>query len=158
MKRPFTSNEANKIMKEYRLLLLRLSELSQSNKLYESEIKEHVNNVIDRLVKETLRGIPVDELNRNKQGIKIRTLINNGYPTIADLVDVSVLSLSSIHGISEEAARKIKGLVDDLYRHTKSITTLKLSSDNKYYYASSLVTSIAFLAHSSNDASNSVFL
>lgn len=147
MKRPFTSNEANKIMKEYRLLLLRLSELSQSNKLYESEIKEHVNNVIDRLVKETLRGIPVDELNRNKQGIKIRTLINNGYPTIADLVDVSVLSLSSIHGISEEAARKIKGLVDDLYRHTKSITTLKLSSDNKYYYASSLVTSITRFLH-----------
>lgn len=55
-----------------------------------------------------LRDVPVEELNRDRGGIRVKTLRDAGYGTVADVCAASVYQLASLNGISEGGAYAIK--------------------------------------------------
>ena len=74
------------------------------------QLSNDVQKTSDALVaKEVLRilkEVSIDELNRDKRGIRIKALREHGYHTIADIAPASVHSIASIHGISEHTKSK----------------------------------------------------
>lgn len=90
-----------------------------------------------------LRNIPIDEINREKKGFRIKALRDNGYQTIADIAPASVYTLSSIYGISDDAAYSIKRVVDKIVSTTRKGVKIKISADDKSAMTSQLVLAIS---------------
>ena len=60
------------------------------------------------------KDIPIEEINRDKRGFRIKALRDYGYNSIADISTASVYTIASVHGISEDTAYSIKKVVDDI--------------------------------------------
>lgn len=91
----------------------------------------------------SLRDIPIDEINREKKGFRIKALRDNDYQTIADIALVSVYTLSSIYGISDDVAYSIKRVDDKIVSTTRKGAKIKISADDKSSMASQLVLAIS---------------
>ena len=89
-----------------------------------------------------LKTIPIEELNRGKQGIKTKTLRDNGIETLWDVYKATVGRLELIKGISREAARDIKNHAVDFARSAAKQVKIKISADDKNAQSTKLVTSV----------------
>lgn len=89
-----------------------------------------------------LREIPVEEINRDKRGFRVKALREHGFSNLADLSAASVHSIASVHGISEDSAYAIKRVVNELVGQAQKGAKIKLSIDNKTPAATQLVTAI----------------
>ena len=89
-----------------------------------------------------LRDIPVDEINRDKKGIRVGLLKEAGYTSAADLADANVLDLEAIKGISEEGAYAIKLAYKALANRVISTTRIRLSTDKQTDESSALVLAV----------------
>ena len=97
-----------------------------------------------------LSEVSVEELNREKRGIRVKPLIYHNLKTMVDVWGLSVENLSSIRGISEESAKVIKQTVDDFADKTRLEIKIKLSADNKTTEASELVKNVSIYKNSLN--------
>ena len=61
-----------------------------------------------------LQEMDIEELNRDKQGIRISSLKAAGYQTVYDLVKTTRKKLISLPGIGEQGARKIGAVAEQL--------------------------------------------
>ena len=77
-------------------------------------MKEASDALVAQEVLKVLADIPIEEINRDKRGIRVKALRDYGYRTIADISTASVYSIASVHGISEDAAYSIKSIVNDI--------------------------------------------
>ena len=119
-------------------VLSRFNQIEKNRNQYQKKSKEYQNNIVKASRKyvenETLRvleGIGVEELNRDKKGIRIKLLRTHGYNSYADIYNASLKALSRIKGISEQKARLIKTIVADAKSVTQEGICLKLSVDHK---------------------------
>lgn len=82
MSKKFNSSEINKLISRHNDYLNKLNNAVNYNRYYESEIKKISENIVlDEAIK-IISEISVDELNRDKKGIRINTLKANGINTI----------------------------------------------------------------------------
>jgi SNF2 family DNA or RNA helicase len=84
----------------------------------------------------------VDELNRDKNGIRVKTLAETGYSSIADIYTATVNQLESIQGISYVAAKSIKQISDNIVKESYKTIKIKLNVDNKNILSSQIVLQI----------------
>ena len=142
MARPFTSKEAKNTINNHEKIIRNLSEAA---KIVENS-KEDILNASNRLVTRTslniLKQVPVEEVNKDKQGIRVKALRDHGYANMADLSTASVYQLASIRGISEDTAYTIHRIVNDYIRKTQQTVKISLSTDDKNQEATSLVRAI----------------
>ncbi|MBQ1327237.1 MAG: DEAD/DEAH box helicase [Eubacterium sp.] len=139
MKRPFNSKEADRI---YNISFELFSAVAENREIllsYTNEVKKTANDLLDRNVSVELDKIPVEELNRNKKGFRVKTLRDNGFDTFLKLYETSLKSLIDINGISKENAFDIKQIVNDSAAILKNESRIRLSLDDKNPQASSLV-------------------
>ena len=61
------------------------------------DIEKAANLVETRNVLDVLRDIPVEEINREKGGFRVKALRDHGFRSIADIVAANVYSISSVH-------------------------------------------------------------
>lgn len=131
-----------KYLSEYDSILNNLSIVKNSIDENIKVIKESVDRLLAEELVNALRGIPVDELARDKSGIKAGYLKAAGYDTLADIHGASVAQLASVYGISQDKAYTIKSSCANkakmLYRELK----IKLSIDNKTKTATKVVQSL----------------
>lgn len=106
------------------------------------EIKNAAQKLIATDALRILEDIPVEEISRKRKGIRVKTLMDNGYFTIADLHAASVFQLSSISGISEDAAYTIKRVVGQIAQEAGTGIKVKLSADNQTPASTALVTAV----------------
>ncbi len=139
MARAINAAEAKKLIDAHSLLMGELSSVGRRKEILKNEVVNSANTIITSETLKLLRQIPIDEINREKKGFRIKTLRENGYETIADIVPASVYTLASINGISEESAFDIKRTVDKIVFATKKSVKLKLSVDDKSPINSRLV-------------------
>lgn len=88
---------------------------------------------------EILRGMDVEELNRDKQGIRVSSLKAAGYRTVYDLIKSTRKKLTALPGIGDQGARKISAAAEQLAAEVKGSCDLKLTADNKNAQSSALV-------------------
>ena len=106
-------------------------------------IRDNIRNAAERMVMVTvldiLKTIPVEEINRNKKGFRIKALRDAGYTTVADLYTASAYQLATVYGISEDSSYSIKSIAKDLAVEARRDAKIKISVDNKTKEATKLV-------------------
>ena len=131
MARNIDSTSAKKIINTHKAFLTDIDAVCR----YADTSKAEIATLADALIKydanEALKNIPVDELNRNKQGFRIKTLKDHGYKTIADIEKAPISALSQINGISIDAATQIKDESRKIAELSAQSVHLKLNTDNK---------------------------
>lgn len=143
MARPISSADAKRVIHAHQSLANNLlSAIDMRNKL-KDDIVHASNALVTSETLSLLRNIPIDEINREKKGFRIKALRDNGYQTIADIAPASVYTLSSIYGISDDAAYSIKRVVDKIVSTTRKGVKIKISADDKSAMTSQLVLAIS---------------
>ena len=143
MARPFTSRDANRLIDEHRELKTRLSKAEAYSDHCKASISKASEALVAQEVLNVLKDIPIDEINRDKRGFRIKALRDYGYNSIADISTASVYTIASVHGISEDTAYSIKKVVDDIVSKARQGVKIRLSVDNKNVKATELVSAIS---------------
>lgn len=143
MTKEFSSKDAKRLIREHRKLKARLFEAKSCPERYRFEISQASDALVAQEVLKVLRDIPVDEINRDKKGFRVKSLRDYGYTSIADLSAASVYTIASVRGISEDAARSIKRIVNDIVSKARQSTKIRLSADDKTASAGRLVAAIS---------------
>ena len=124
-------DEIKKIIQEYKKIDDDLYKIEKNFESFKPIIKESIDKLLVVELLKLLKDIPIDELNRDKNGIRVKTLINAGYNNIADVYTSNVTQLASIPGISYSAANSIKKIADTYVKEVYKTTKIKLSVDDK---------------------------
>lgn len=143
MARPFAATDAKRLSEEHKTYLAQLKVGETAPEQYRMEIEQAARSLVAQEVIKILRDIPVEEINREKRGFRVKALREHGFSTIADLSAVSVHCIASVRGISVDSAHAIKCIVDELVNQAKTRTKIRLSVDNKTPVATQLVTAVS---------------
>lgn len=142
MARPFSSKNAKQLIRQQADLQEKLESALTEIDDFKAKIYHWAERLSARETLKVLRDIPVEELNRDKKGIRVKTLRENGYSTIADVATSTVYQLAAISGISEEGARTIKRIAAALSSKASQDLKIHLSLDNKTEEAGELLLAI----------------
>lgn len=114
MARPFNTTDAKRIIERHQNIIEKMNSAVSSVERYRAKAKEASDALVAQEVLRVLADIPIEEINRDKRGIRIKALRDYGYRTIADISTASVYAIAFVHGISEDAAYSIKRIVNDI--------------------------------------------
>ena len=143
MARPFASRDAKRLIDEHRELKTRLSKAEAYSDHCKASISKASEALVAQEVLNVLKDIPIEEINRDKRGFRIKALRDYGYNSIADISTASVYTIASVHGISEDTAYSIKRVVEDIVSKARQGVKIRLSVDNKNVKATELVSAIS---------------
>jgi len=110
----FSSKHAKELIRRHKDLLDGIKNARYLEESYRQEIRDAADALIVKERQEVLRGIPVEELNREKRGIRVKALKDAGYGTVSDLSEATVNELASVYGISRDMAQTIRGMVSNI--------------------------------------------
>ena len=139
MSRTFSSRDAKTLINRHKDLEKKLQAVLKQYSEYESGIKQAANELRMSRTLEVLRDVPIEEVNREKRGIRVASLHRYGIHTIADIAPVPVRQLASIHGIGQETAFVIRREADRIIRQTEANTKVRISADNRSPAATKLI-------------------
>lgn len=129
MARKYTTGEARQIINRYdnREKAIRQIRADEDKK------RLAVTKCAERLREESLiafmKNIDVDELTREKTGIRVKLLKENGYTTIGDLYTVKPGKLMNISGIGEDSVALIKATAERYAERTRPLIKIKMNAD-----------------------------
>ena len=142
-KRNYTSAEANMLLAEHRKLRDALYAINDADQAFTDDIKTASDALQRRAVQDVLDSIPIEEINRNKAGFRVKAFKDIGYETIGDIAGKSAYSLANIRGVSQDSAYAIHRIVNDIVATTREKTKVRLNADKRSQEASDLVLAIA---------------
>ena len=142
MAKLFSSQDVKLLLEQHNRRLNNLKAASSVSEQYINQLKATSDNLAMQEVMNVLRGVPVDELTKQKKGLKIKPLLDHGYRTVADIYSSTPYRLASIRGISQDAAYTIIRIAKDFANKTFKEIHIKLSTDNKTKQATELVKNI----------------
>ena len=143
MARPFTSSQVNRLIDKHKNYLSRLEAGETISEQYRAEMEQTVNHFVMQETAKILHEIPVEEINRDKRGFRVKALREEGFCTIADLFEAPVYSIGSVHGISTDSAYGIKRIVNELADQIQKGIKIRLSTDKRTPVATQLVMAIS---------------
>ena len=143
MSRDYTSLEAIRLLNRHQDLLEKLIDGQGLTSQQRTAVKASADKLLGTEVIKCLQDVPLEELNRDKKGIRIKALQDYGYSSFADLCDKSVYQLSTVKGISEDTARTIRRVTDEYIKKLNKSTKIRISTDNRTKAATELVKTIA---------------
>ena len=143
MARPFSTTDAKRVISQHQNIIEKLNRAVSSVEKYRINVKEASDALVTQEVLRVLADIPVEEINRDKRGIRVKSLRDYGYRTIADISTASIYSIASIHGISEDTAYSIKRIVNDIVSKARQGVKLRISTDNRSREATALVLALS---------------
>lgn len=143
----------NNIIKEYKglvnvFLVLKnkydkiqnsIKTIKENEEKDKDEIKKAIDYVLAEELVNALREISVEELGREKSGVKIKCLKDAGYNDLAKVFGASIEEISSIYGISRDAAYTIKSICDSYAKEIKKSQKVKFSTDTKTKSSSKVI-------------------
>ena len=127
----------------HRSLLQQFLSAEQAIEQSKENIRNAANRVAARDIMSILKGVPVEELNRGKGGIRVKTLRDCGYETLADIYAAAPSKLEAVKGISAEGAREIKTKLNEYLYESANTVKIKLSADDKNPDSTALVQEIS---------------
>ena len=143
MPKTFSTKEASNLLKansDLRKALLDAVNIPEKQK---AEIGKALHALRYEEVLRTLQGVPVEEINRDKLGIRVKALRDAGFATVADVANATVYQLAAVYGISEEGAQTIRRVVDNYVKEVQKGTRVRLSLDDRTRGATALVETVA---------------
>ncbi len=135
-------DELNRLVTEFERISSDLEKETTKTDVIKENIKTATERMIMANVLDILKTVPVEEINRGKRGFRVKALREAGYTTIADLYAASAYQLTTIYGISEDAAYSVKSISKDFAVEARQNAKIKLSVDNKTKEATKLVSEL----------------
>jgi len=142
MAKPIAAGEAKQLQSKHRTALDRLQAFSAKADKQAADIRTAAQQLAGEQVVFILKETPVEELNRDKQGIRVKALKEQGYHTIYDLDRATMTGIAAVKGISEDTARDIKKRVSEMKTRASAQAKLKLNADLRTPLSTRLVTGI----------------
>ena len=143
MKRTFLFDDVKKISLRHQEIKSIISEIGQIDKKYRKNVEKAADEYINSEIIRLLKDIPVDELNKDKLGIRVKALRDEGIVNYGEIFVLSASRLEDIRGISGEAACLIKEIVDKVAKEVKKDVKLNLSIDKKTGFTNKIVLAIS---------------
>ena len=142
MAREFSSGDAKRLQRRWQDLSSKINRLETMAQRQRAAIQASASAMTGDSSRELLAGVPVDELNRDKKGIRVKMLHDAGFHTVADVLNAPEYRISAINGISPEGARAIKQAAQELAATAQSGARIRLSADDRNPKATALVTAL----------------
>ncbi len=142
MARSFSKKEACFIADEHNALMNELRGIINTREEVRRAIIMSVDSILKAEVNRVLTGIPVDELNRDGAGLRIKSLKDAGFNTIADVMAATKSRLANVNGISPEGAGMIKNISLKYANQVTSGVRVKLSADDRTPETTALISSL----------------
>lgn len=143
MKRNFSFSDAKMMEEKYIDIQQKLSSINSISEKYKQEVQNATERYVATELLRLMGDIQIEEVNRDKKGIRVKLLRESGFLTYADVWTAQVYQLASIRGISEDSAHIIKETVEDTANAIKQTVKLHLSADKKTYETTSLIVAIS---------------
>lgn len=137
--------EAKRLIASHRALLAELTNAENEHQALREAVKQASDAMVTQEVLRLLKDVPVEEINREKKGFRVKTLRDNGYETVADLAAAAAHDIADVHGISDEGAEEIKKTVDTIAQTTRQGVKIRLSEDQKTPAATRTIAAISEL-------------
>ena len=130
------------VITEHEALKKKISDAKADVEKGRDRIFKAANAVILKEAMNILGGVPVEEVNREKIGIRTKLLRDGGFETMADIYNASSYKISEIKGIGDETARAVKRIAEEYVTESKKSAKIRLSADAKTKEATGLVCAI----------------
>lgn len=143
MARPAATRDIKKLIQYHQDNLALLKEGVSEEEKYRQEVSHQAMHLIQKEVFGILQTIPVEEVNRDKHGFRVKALKAAGYNTIADVAAASVGNLASVYGVSENQAYAIKGVVNEITNKASQDVKIRLNQDKKTDESTALVEAVS---------------
>lgn len=138
----FSKGDVNKVLRDHRQLRGRV-ELEETHLLdARTTVRHAAEGVVEQEAMHSLAEVSVDELGRMRRGLRIKSLKDAGFQTVADVYAAPQQRLSAVHGISAEGARFLKVEANKLAELARKGARLRLSSDNRTREATALLEAV----------------
>ena len=142
MARNYSASEVRDLQRTYQDLYARFRQLDSLAERIVGEIHSACAKIAGDDSMAILETISVDELNREKKGVRVKLLHDAGLHTIADLLRANPFQISSINGISPEGAQEIKRAAAAIADTAQKGAKIRLSADDKNPRSTALVTAL----------------
>lgn len=113
----------------------------------DTDLKSAVINAVDIAVDkeciETLKTIPVEEINSDKSGIRTGVLKDNGIKTVYDIIKTEIWKIASIYGIGDNMAARCKTIANRIAGDIKKNKKIRITSDDRTNEHTQLVMSVS---------------
>lgn len=109
---------------------------------HKAEIVRSAKLLVEFEAQIKLSGISIDEISKRGKGIRIASLRNAGFSSVADVLNVDPQSLTSINGIGQKSAFTISRAASLVAHEVRENTFVALSIDQKNRYSDALICSI----------------
>ena len=139
MKRTFSFAEARELLQKHESWETERGTLSRKAEDCRAVVEAACEHFVAAETMKTLRDIPVEELNRERRGLRVRLLRESGYADYADLMLASEEQLAALNGISEDGAAIIKDAVGETVTQLRPGIKLRLSADKRTEETSNIV-------------------
>ena len=143
MARSFTAGEARRLVSEYRKLINSLEYGANVADDLEEQLQPALNEYLVQEALRILSEVPVEELNREKEGFRTNVLRDYGYETMADIYTANYHQLASLYGISEDSAWRMKKKAKEIMQATLPAARVRLSYDRQDARSTRLVQILA---------------
>ena len=147
MKRTFTSSQAREIRKTYTAFLQDLRKAAELSHTLKNGIRKACERIISAKVTNILKDVPLEELNRERKGIRIKALRDAGFDNIAAVASAGKLELEGVNGIGPNTAEVIKEITDAIVKSTAAAVKIQLSADSRDPDSTALVQAISAYRH-----------
>lgn len=124
---------------QYAAQQARLASLRETVDTARNNVRAAAQQLAAEKALDALEAIPVEELNRDKNGIRVKLLRDGGFNTIADVYTAAEHELASIRGISEDAAHRIREIARGYALSARMGLKLRLTADDRSPAAEALV-------------------
>ena len=139
MARKYSSSEVKALLRKHRELYARFGQLDALAQRSKAEIQAAASKITAESTAKLLETVDVDELSRRKKGIRVKSLHDAGFNTIADILRANPMQISSINGISPEGAKEIKRIAVSIANTAQRSAKIRLSADDKNDASTALV-------------------
>ena len=119
-------------------LLTELEGLSQAGAQKQRRIRLAADQMAGQALEGLMKAVPVENLSREKRGLRVTTLKNNGIFTLLDLYRTPVSQLAAIDGISDQGAVEIRQLAERMAAALQKDVKIRLSLDEKNPFSTEL--------------------
>lgn len=154
MKRTFKSKDVKKIINEIDKLRNKMQNIADLKMPLTREIREVTDQVLHEELKKTLETIPIEEINRTKEGIKVKILRDHGYETVLDVIQSSRKDIADINGIGEEMSRKIKTNAKSIATQVRNKVKIRINVDEKTDTTADLLLLLYIMMNHTKDINN----
>ena len=131
MARKYSSGEVKAWLGKHRELYSNFRKLDELAQRSRGEIQSAASKITAESCAQLLENIQVDELSRHKKGIRVKSLHDAGFHTIADILRANPMQISAINGISPDGAKEIKKIAVSIAKTAQDGEKIRLSADDK---------------------------